>query len=286
MDEWIPEYEDGLPIVDQEKPSPKKLPILEKVPKGDKMALVSFNGTAITEGGDVVRHNWFDGMKLASGAYTDIQLTAEEARGLRTAHQRMKTGASIQQIMTCWGPEVCPRARTCPYVSLQEEIDRSGESRRVVPIGRACPIETDILHDAVQKLSIEFDVTGREEEYTDQRFILELAEIELLESRVNAKLASEPELQGLTEEKLVSTTTTKAGDIVDNYVKDVADLMKIKEKLWARKDRLRKELVGTRREQRVMTAREGENVKDASVHMSELMKRVKQLQAQITEEKE
>ena len=255
---------------------------LDKVPRGDKMALIKFDGTAITEQGNVVKHNWFKGLEINGGAYTDLVLTPEEARGLRTAHQRMKTGASAQTVLTCYG-SICPRARTCPYLALQEKLDNSGEARRVVPLGKPCPIEQDILFNAVQKLSAEFDITDKDDEYTDQRLILELGEIEVLESRINDKISGDPELQGLTEEKLTSTQRTSSGDTIDNYVKYVADLMLIKERLWARKDRIRKELVGTRREKRVMSAREGSDVVDASVYMSEVMTRIRQLQAQVRE---
>jgi hypothetical protein len=55
-------------------------------------------------------------------------------------------------------------------------------------------------------------------------------------------------------------------------------LLKVKEKLWARKDKIRKELVGTRREQRLVQAREGEVVADVSMHMADIAARLKQLQ--------
>lgn len=261
-------------------PDEVELPVLEKVPKNDKMALVKFDGTAITEKGNVVAHEWFKGMNIDSGAYSDIVLTPTEARQLRTAHQRMKTGASAAAIMTCFGPSVCPMARTCPYVLLQEELDASGVKRRVIPLSRPCPVETDLLTSCLGKLVDEYEIGSTRRDYTDQRLVLELAEIEVMEHRINAKMASDPELQGFTEEKLISTVITKAGDQQDNYVKDIADLVKIKEKLWNRKDKLRKELVGTRREQRLLSAREGDVQADASTHMAEISKRFKQLMAQ------
>lgn len=257
----------------------QELPILDQPKRGDKMALVSFSGTAITENGDLVKHNWFKDLELDSGAYADIMLTPEEARGLRAAHQRMKTGASVQSIMTCWGPNACPMAEKCQYVAIQRQLDEQKINRRVVPITKPCPIETDIFHNAVKRLSAEFNIGNTEEDYTDQRFVLELAEIEVLENRINSKLAGDPEFQGLTEEKLMSTTTTKTGDVIDHYVKDVADLFKTKEKLWNRKDKIRKELVATRREKRLVAAREGMEITDASTMMAELTSKFKQMTA-------
>lgn len=266
-------------FVQIEEPNVYQGEVLDKVPKGDKMALVHFDGTAITERGNVVKHSWFKDMDISSSAYSDIVLTAEEARALRTAHQRMRTGASVQSVMTCWGASVCPRARDCIYVKLQNEIDDRGEQRRVVPLTKKCPIEQDILMHSIEKLALEFNVGGEEDEFTDQRLILELAEIEVMESRINSQIATDPNLQGFTEEKLVSTVTNKEGDVIDHYVKDVADLMKIKEKLWARKDRIRKELVATRREKRLVSAREGEAIEDTSVRMAKTLTKLSQLQA-------
>jgi hypothetical protein len=267
------------PDEEEETGEERQLTVLDKMPKGDKMALVKFDGTAITERGNVVSHEWFKGIAIDSNAYSDIMLTPTEARQLRTAHQRMKTGASAAAIMTCFGPSVCPMARNCPYVQLQDELDASGEKRRVVPLNRPCPIEQDILTAALGRLVDEYEIGGTRRDYTDQRIVLELAELEVMEHRINAKLASDPELQGFTEEKLISTVINKEGSQQDNYVKDIADLVKIKEKLWNRKDKLRKELVGTRREQRLISAREGDVQADASTHMAEISKRFKQMMA-------
>lgn len=270
MDDFIPAEEIEKETEDQEE-------VLEKMPKGDKAALIKFDGTLISEEGNVVKHNWFKGIDTDSGAYSNIMLTPTEARQLRTAHQRMRTGASIQSVMTCYGPSICPRAKSCPYVQLQRQLDDEGVDRRVVPINKKCPVEQDLLVHNIKKMAAEFNVGDKENEFTDQRAILELAEIEVLESRINTILATDPELQGLTEEKLVSSLTGKTGEVQENFVKDVADLLKIKEKLWARKDKIRKDLVGTRREKRIISAREGEVAMDASQHMADINKRLKQL---------
>lgn len=257
----------------------RELEPLDKMPRGDKAALVRFDGTVVTEQGNLVKHNWFAGIDIDSAAYSDIELTPTEARQLRTAHQRMKTGASASTILTCYGPNICPMAKTCAYVRIQREIDERGEQRRVVPLGEKCPIEIGIMRNAVERLATEYEIFDGEQNYTDQRFALELAEIEVMENRINTVLATDPDLQGFTEEKLVSTTTTKDGDVIDNYVKDVADLIKIREKLWSRKDKIRKELVGTRYEQRRMAAKERDSVVDRSVEMAEILRRQRELLA-------
>jgi hypothetical protein len=263
-----PEWDDELGEVPD-----ISLPVLETLPKGDKFALVSFDGTGITEQGNVVKHNWFKGMEIDSGAYSGLMLTPKEAQALKAAHQRTKIGSSIASVMTCQGPS-CPIAGICPFMKLQKEIDTSGEVRSVVPIGKLCPVEQDIMFNTVSRLSVEFGVGDEPGSFTDQRILLELGEIEVLEHRMNGVLATKyPEL---SEQKLVSVIEDELG-IKENYVKDIADAMKVKEKLWARKDKLRKELVATRLEQRKLAALEGEVALDASSIQASLLEEVRKL---------
>jgi len=263
---------------DEEIPVIQSAP-LKRVPAGDKIALAYPDGTAITEQGRLVEHEWFKGLDSSSGAYANLELTAAEARRLSTARHVLKTGASAASIMTCYGPEVCPLANSCHLVSLQRDLDKQGDKRRVVPIGKKCPFETEVFYNTVRSLAVEFNVSDGPTHFTDQQIVLELAEIAVSEFRVNSQLAADPNLQGLTEDKLVSIVQSPGGP-VENYVKDIADLVKIKEKLSNRKDKLRKELVATRREQRLIAAKEGETQNDPSVLMSQLTSQFKQLMNQ------
>ena len=259
---------------DDEGPAPElALTVLDSLPKGDKMALVSFDGTAITEQGNIVKHNWFKGMEVNNGAYAGLMLTPAEAQALKAAHQRTKIGSSIASVMTCQGPS-CPLSGICPYLKLQKEIDTRGEVRSVVPVGKLCPVEQDLMMSTVAKLALEFGVEDGPGNFTDQRILLELGEIEVLEHRMNGVLATKyPEL---SEQKLVSVIEDELG-IKENYVKDIADAMKVKEKLWARKDKLRKELVATRLEQRKLAALEGEVAVDASSIQAAMLEEIRKL---------
>jgi len=258
--------------------SEELVPIRDRLKAGDKFALVRLDGIGISERGDLAKHNWFKGIDFSSRAYKDIYVTPEEARRLTQAHRFTNNGATVEGTLTCYGAAICIRARTCPYVAIQKEIDERKEDRKVVPVGEKCPIEGELFKEFALNLAEEFDV--KQEDFTDQKFILELAELEVMESRVNVALSSDPELQGFTEEKLMSTTTTKNGDVIDHFVKDVADLIKVKEKIWARKDKIRKELVGTRREQRLIAAREKKNDQDPSVLQAEANSKFKRLMAE------
>jgi len=256
---------------------------LENMPRGDKMALVRFDGTAITEKGNLVKHNWFKALEFNPAKYADIVMTPAEAQALQAAQYRMSTGASIGSIMICRGAQACPRAATCPLVAIQEEIDRKGEARNVLPINRNCPIEETIFRDTLIKLAQEFDLTDEDGNFTDQRLALELAEIEVLESRMNTILSVR--YQDLTEEKIVSVMEDETGTRTQ-YVKDIADAFKVKEKLDFRKDKIRKDLVATRYDQRKLSAQETSKFTDASSIQTNLLKELRRLQTLTLQQRE
>jgi hypothetical protein len=62
--------------------------------------------------------------------------------------------------------------------------------------------------------------------------------------------------QDLSEEKTVAVVEDEYGGLVEKRIKDIADPLKIKEKLWRRREKLLKALVGTR---------EGQYKRDAAV---------------------
>jgi len=243
----------------------------------DKFALVRLDGTGITERGEEKNHNWFKGLALNEAKYSDIMLTPQEANRLRAAHRLMKTGAAASAPLVCHGPKICPVARTCPYVHLQEEIDKSGEDRNVVPIGRPCPVEQDVLYDTVRRYAEQFGVTDAPEDYTDQRILLELAETEVLEGRMNRLLAVK--YQDLTEEKIIAVIEDEFGDLQERKVKDISDALKVKEKLWRRRERLQKALVATREAQYKREASMGAVKTDdlSNVH-ADLLERLSKLE--------
>jgi hypothetical protein len=245
-------------------------------PPGDPIALVKFDGTAITEAGEVVKHNWFKNLELDSAQYSGIMLTPEEAQKVKAAHNRMKTGATSGSIMLCWGDKICPVSSSCPLAQAQRAIDQAGEKRSVMPIGLRCPVETSLLYEWVQRYAEEFGLDDSPGNYTDQRIILELAECEVLEHRMNLVLSDK--YQDLTEEKVVMVIEDETGT-KEQHIKDVADAMRVKEKLWARKEKLRKQLVATRFDQYKREAALNENIKsDNSNLQSELMSRLKRLE--------
>jgi len=263
--------EDGTPATQQ----------IAKIDKnhGEKIALVKFDGTAITTEGKLVRHNWFKGLNLNPAKYADILLTPEEARQIHAAQNRMKIGATSSTPLICYGGSVCPMAASCPFVQLQKQLDAEGEQRNVVPIGRTCPVETELLFEWVARYAEEFGVTDDPGNYTDQRVILELAECEVLEHRMNAVLAAK--YQDLTEDKIVAVVYDENGER-EQHVKDVADAMKVKEKIYTRKERLRKNLVATRYDQYKREAALNETNKvDAANLQADLRQKLQQIEAKI-----
>lgn len=251
MDDFIPKDEASEAEVKEYFGEPESVRM-----RRDTLALVRFDGTAITERGVEVRHNWMAGLNFDEEQYADIALRPEEARAIRAAHLNMKTGSAIFSIMTCHGEQRCPRAESCPYVMAQRERKRQGIEGNIIPIARRCPVEEAIMRDTAIALAEEFGVGGDVTAYTHQQIILELAEIEVLESRMNALLSSN--YQDLTEEKIIGTTSDNEGGVVqEQRIKDVADAMKVKEKFGFRKDKLRKQLVGTPIDKREMAVKEG-----------------------------
>lgn len=246
-----------------------------KRPSGDKIALVKFDGTAITTNGNIVQHNWFKGLRLNQAKYTDIMLTAEEAQQLHAGQTQMKIGAASSTPLLCYG-EACPMAGKCHFMALQREIDARKEERNVVPIGRTCPIEQDLLFEWVSRYAEEFGVTDAPGNFTDQRLILELAECEVLENRMNVVLSTK--FQDLTEDKVVAVMTDEYGER-EQHVKDVADAMRIREKLEIKKDKIHKKLVATRFDQYKREAALQETNKNDSANLqAELTARLKKLE--------
>ena len=245
---------------------------------GDKIALVKFDGTAITTSGKEVQHNWFKGLELDKNQYSGIMITADEAKRLHAAHTQMKIGSASTGILKCYGAALCPLAGKCIYVTLEREAEERGETgRQIVPIMSDCPIETDILHDAVRKYAEDFGVTDEPGNFTDQRIILELAECDVLENRMNGVLSTK--YQDLSEEKVVAVMSDDHGER-EQRLKDVADAMKVKEKLWVRREKLRKNLVATRFDQyKKEAALQITQGTDPASIQSDLMSRLKRLQA-------
>jgi hypothetical protein len=179
-------------------------------------------------------------------------------------------------VHNCYGAEVCPMASKCPFVALQREIDARGEGRLVVPIGRTCPVEQDLLFEWVARYAEEFGVTDAPGNFTDQRLLLELAECEVLENRMNVVLSTK--FQDLTEDKVVAVMQDEYGER-EQHVKDVSDAMRIKEKLEIKKDKIHKKLVATRFDQYKREAALQETNKNDSANLqAELTARLKKLE--------
>lgn len=249
---------------------------------GEKIALVKLDGTGISTEGNLVKHNWFKGLELNHAKYSDILLTAEEAQRLHSAKNRMKLGAHASSIMLCYGAEICPIAAKCPLVEIQREIDASGERRNIVPIGRDCPIEAELFFEWVARYAEEFGVTDEAGNYTDQRLLLELAECEVLEHRMNVVLSTK--YQDLSEDKVVAVMQDEYGER-EQHVKDIADAAKIKEKLGIRKDKIYKALVATRHDQYKREAALNDSVRTDNANLqSEMLARIKKFENLLAKE--
>lgn len=267
---------------DEETEEPTSLEVKTRLRPGEKIALVRLDGTGISTEGNLVKHNWFKGLELNQAKYSDILLTPEEAQRLHSAKNRMKLGAHASSVMLCYGGDICPMAAKCIFVEMQREIDAAGERRNIVPIGRDCPIETELFLEWVARYAEEFGVTDEAGNYTDQRLLLELAECEVLEHRMNVVLSTK--YQDLSEDKVVAVMQDEYGER-EQHVKDISDAAKMKEKLGVRKDKLYKALVATRHDQYKREAALHDSVRTDNANLqSEMLARIKKFENLLAKE--
>ena len=85
--------------------------------------------------------------------------------------------------------------------------------------------------------------------------------------------------QDLTEEKIIAVVEDEFGDLQERKVKDIADALKVKEKLWRRRERLQKVLVATREAQYKREASMGAaKTNDLSNVHADLLERLSRLE--------
>lgn len=154
--------------------------------------------------------------------------------------------------MVCKGSN-CPIYSLCP-------IKKSGIK---VPEGESCPVELSILDDAVNYYCdyLEIDTTTPSGK-VDLSLILEIARSELIEFRIDCRLALNPD-PVRSQVKTVSVT----GDTYEEEIpKAELDILE----RWSRmKIKIRQELLATRRAQ----VQAGAQLMDASKKSADLMER-------------
>ncbi len=209
---------------------------LEDVPPKTKVSLVTLKGLTMSENGEVYRSKYFNILNTSIDDYSDIQFTPEEARKVKATMMHLSTGTTASLPVTCTGPE-CPWKSRCIYWELGK-----------APIGRQCLVELNILKNAQMRYLEEYDVDPAN--YTEWTMVNQLVEIEVMLWRINQNLADDPRQAAGVVEQVIGVD--HQGNVLTQQ--QISQFMELQDKLYNRKDKLVKRLVGDRQEKYKMQA--------------------------------
>lgn len=215
----------------------------EEEPKEDKLGkahitkdFFSLCGIAIADG-ERIKSKMFSFLKLDPDEYGDIVLSKEDAL---TVHRRLigvKWGGAAAKVpLMCGGEEICPFTDQCPFIEIKRK-----QGRNVVPVGRQCPIERELIAYWVSKYMDEFEVD--ESNQSEISLITELAELDIYDYRASL-LLSEAGNANMMQEIVVGVNAD--GNPI--YNEDIHKAFELKERVKRRKHIILESLVGTRKE--------------------------------------
>lgn len=207
--------------------------------------------------------------------YRDIQLNEQEAAILNKQLRKMSIGSAGFSPMHCSGSQ-CPFASRCPLVQMAP----SGHPHHgKAPVGQPCILEMTMFRDATTSYMKEYDV--HPQNFTEFNIVTELAEIEVLQWRLNMALAL-PQNATLVIDQVVSIDPTTGQPITQQQV---SPLFEQKQKLANRKTKLIKLMVGDRQEKyKKEAALKQRPEDDAATAMSKLKKDLQKLSQNINKQ--
>jgi hypothetical protein len=129
----------------------------------------------------------------------------------------------------CSGKQ-CPFAHCCPLVEINK-----------APLGRQCILEVQLLKEWTLRYFEEYDVDPTN--FTEIGYINELAEIEILQNRLNMNLAKPQHA-----ELVIDQVAHISHDGTPILQKQLSPFMEQKEKLYNRRSKVVKLMVGDRQE--------------------------------------
>ena len=203
-----------------------------------KQELISLGGISITDEGKLIETKMFEFLRLDPDDYGDIVLSKEDADKVHKRLIGVKWGgAAAKTPLYCAGENVCPFAEDCPLVEIQRE---SGDV--VVPVGRKCPIEKELIAYWAAKYMQSFDIDPNNQ--AEVSLVTELAELDIFDYRASLIL-SRAENAEMTQEIVVGVDPE--GRPISN--EEIHKAFEIKERVKKRKQAILESLVGTRKEQ-------------------------------------
>ncbi len=193
-----------------------------------KHELVSVKGNALVNG-KLSKSNYFSFIKEDLDDYDDVYYTPEEAVRISKHMQKLSTGSTAMIPLRCGG-ELCPFKDYCILFDMGK-----------VPIGKQCQIENTLLKQWTVNYLEEFDVNP--ENFTEITYVNELAEIMVLERRLNINIAKCSNAELITE---VNVGVDREGDPITQQ--QISPFMELKEKLSSRRNKIVKLMAGDRQE--------------------------------------
>jgi hypothetical protein len=239
----------------------EKAPIMKP---GEKITAITLSGMAMTESGELRKSKYLNILTDTLDDYTDIELTPGEAKKLRSVVTNFQYGSSASIPIMCAG-SACPFAYRCPYIAIGK-----------APLGRACLWELNLLRQWQLNYLEEYQINP--ENFTEMTIINELVEIELILHRINLSLAKDPEQSaGIVD---VSIGFDHNGNPITQ--KQISQMFELREKLFNRKHKLTKLMVGDRQEKyKKEAALKQREQKDPSSSMSALKEQMESIQRQL-----
>lgn len=246
------------------KVTPEERQKIEDSPKSrEKKEMVSFGGIARTESGKLTRSNYFRFLEHNLDDYTDIEFTPKEAAKVHNHLLKLSTGASAMIPLYCGG-EICPFKERCVLFSMGK-----------APLGRQCLIEIELMRQWTVDFMEEFDIDPSVA--TEVGYANELAELAILERRVNMNLAK-PTNAELVIDQIVGVD--RDGDPI--IQKQISPFIEMKEKMANRRSRIIKLMVGDRQEKYKMEAAlKMKKEDDPSSKMAAMRTRIESLSRQL-----
>ena len=210
---------------------------------------VTLGGTAITKSGKLTKSNYFRFLGLDLDQYDDVKMTHAQAKKIHHHLRKLSTGATAMTPMYCAGA-LCPVATRCPLVQMrnaENPEDRGHPQHGKAPVGKQCIIEVQLIKEWIIRYFEEFDIDPNN--FTEVGYINELADLMVLEMRINMNLAK-PENASLIVDQTVGVD--REGDPI--VQKQISPFMEMKEKINTRRSKIITLMVGDRREKYKMEA--------------------------------
>jgi hypothetical protein len=145
-----------------------------------------------------------------------------------------------------------------------------------VPVGRKCPLETELMAFWTARYMKEFEVDP--EIHSEVSMITELAELDIYDVRASMIL-SRPECAELTKDVVVGVDSE--GKPIVN--KEINKAWELKERVKKRKQKILESLVGTRKEKyKRDAALKRRSEKDPSTQAIELRRKLEEVRIEIS----